>query len=275
MNLDVAGFKNDVGELKLHRFLMTTTDMFNYDGRSVTRTRRVAIEGFVKRGDTAFTGEGPEDILSERFGQVKMGGPGTLTLPHTTLNNIRIESFEYGEGLWIEFMPVSIVFVDDYPDRNNYTMQWFGLTLHQPRLLVPVATAKLLDEYAQMPWQNVGMLNYSAVDTTLARTRTPTPMMEMSLTGVISLEDADKPGTLPDDLIQKLIQRSGVTRLGTTPPGYPIPFSLAEACPQMADRLPLIHIIVTGGSVTWDVENEFLQVQLGLLCQPQRIVVEK
>lgn len=97
--------------------------------------------------------------------------------------------------------------------------------------------------------------------------------MEISISGTLLIDSYQ----IPSDLIPKLVQRANMdvsqTVVTTVPSGYPIPFNMQDACPAIANKLPLVNIIVAGGRLVWDVENGMATVSLALLCQPQQVVL--
>lgn len=260
-------FANNLGTITFKRFLLTVADDWEWDGRRVIRRKTISLDGWMSQ-DVA---ERIDAVLSPS-GQMT-GGLGTLTLPWGQVQNVKCVSLEIPDGDWIDLVPVTAQFVDENPNNAIYTADWFGLKLHNPRMALSIPTREARDIYPHALLQQNTIFDPQSIGAGVMRTKSAPGLMEISLTGAITVDGP----TLPADLIAKLMQRTNTdATLPTTsevPSGYPRPFHMSEASPQMANKLPLVNMIVAGGRLAWDVENGVVMVSLNLLAQPQRLVV--
>jgi hypothetical protein len=264
--VDDVTFTNNLGSVTFKRFLLSVEDAFEWDlgSRRVARRKQITVEGYYSRD----VSERTDGVLTPD--QTHSGSLGSLLLPWTTLNNVKCVSIEVPDNQWIDFAPVTAVFVDENPLGRPYTFTWFGYTFQNPRISVNIPTRECRDEYPQMLIQD-SFYDLTDFGGGVMRTKTAPGLMEISLSGTIFIEGSQ----LPTDLIPTLIQRAnaypslGLTN--TVPSGYPRPFAMSDACPEMANKLPLVNIIVAGGRIAWDVENGDLTVNLTLLAQPQQL----
>jgi hypothetical protein len=267
MSLPDVSFTNNLGTITFKRCLLGVTDSWAYDGRAVKRVKTVSVDGHIMRGGA---GEDLEGVLTDpRLTARHYGEAGTLTLPWTTISNVRINGLDIPTGQWIDFVPVTATFTDDAPLDNVYFWTFFGVELYGPRLSLPLSIRPLLDEYPQMPLVPVGGWNPINPRAGAFRIRGGTKNMALGLTGSIRTPGAK----LPTGLLTTLSQRCGFGATGTPPPGiyagFPQPFNLGDAIPQIKDDMNLAHVIVGGGQLRWDVEMEMAEVSLQLLCPPQ------
>ena len=261
-------FTNNVGFITLKRCMLEVSDEWTWDGRNATHAKQIAVEAWINR-DSA---EGLEGVVTRTNGAPNHGGRGQLVLPWATLENVKIESIEQGEGVWAEMIPVSVRFIDDHPDTNIYSMFFFGLELHNPRLSIPVPSKNTTDNYAQTPMRGgASMIVYGDVAPKNPwygpiRYRSGYAMMSLSLSGTLFLPD----GVITTHMIETLQQRIGVgTVTGSMPVGYPATFALGEAIPGLSSELGITHVIVAGARLNWSVEQRSARVNINLLAQPQ------
>lgn len=259
-----VSFTNNLGSITFKRCLIAVTDSWQYSGRGSRHVKSISIDGHVKREEA---GEKFHEILTRPWELNKhRGETGSLTLPWTTLQDIQIVDLSVGAGVWGEYIPFTATFADDRPENNRYTISFFGLTLFNPRISLPVAVRPVVDDMPRMPW----MYSWNPMHprTGVMRRRGGARNMEVSITGTIRASN----GNLPDGLFSTLIRRAGIDFIPTgfnVPAGWPAPFNLGDAIPEIKDDTNLAHCIVVGGQVQWAVERNVAQVALNIMCPPQ------
>jgi hypothetical protein len=267
MALPDIKFENNVGAINFKRAMLGISDDWQWDGRSVLRSKRVSVEATVLRDPS----EGLEGIVTAFNGSAGHGLRGTLTLPWTTMDNIKLESLEMAEGAWEQSVRVTAEFLDDLPQNHIYTMTFLGYTLHNPRLRLPVPAKKAVDQFAPTPLTQVGAISpgnpyYGAV-----RFRQGYGLMEIIFGGTLLLED----GKFPEGLLAKLAMRKGVSvdvedlDIGGLPNGFPIVFRLHEAIPELEGNAEITDCVVQSARATWNVEKQSVGIEVSMLAQPQ------
>lgn len=268
MALPDVGFTNNLGTVTFKRCTLGVTDSWEWAGRGVKHVKSISVSGTVKQGGD---GEKLDGILTQRGVAGKQAGDtGTLTLPWTTLTNVKLVGLRWGEGTWIDFVPVECTFVDETPYNNRYTFTLFGQTLYNPSVRVPVPTRPIIDEYPQQKLFPPGAFSPTDPRSGVYRTRAGERNMDVSLSGTIKVVDV----ALPTNFLQHLQMRSGFPMAisgPAMPGGHPQPFSLGDAVPELRDDLNLAHCIVVGGQVMWYVEQQQARVDLQLLAPPQKL----
>ncbi len=259
-------FTNNLGSITFKRCLVGVTDSWEWAGRGVRHVKSVTISAHVQRNGT---GEKLDGILTSRTEDGrKAGGLGVLTLPWTSLSNMKVVSLDWQEGTWIDYVPVTATFVDDTPYNNRYTFTLLGYTLYNPRITLPIPSQPIIDEFPQMPWTRSTARPYGPRAGTF-RTRASERNMDVVVSGTIRTPD----GQLPENLVQNLTMRAGWNNPLVNPGmagGYPQPFNLGDAIPEVKDDLNLAHCIVTGGQIAWFVERDQARIDLQVLCPPQK-----
>jgi hypothetical protein len=267
MALPDVSFTNNLGTITFKRCIIGVTDSWEWAGRGVKHVKSISISGQVKQGGTD---EKLDGILTQRGTPAKnVGDTGTLTLPWTTINHVKLAGIEWSESKWTDFTPVDCQFIDDTPYNNRYTWTLFGQTLFNPRITIPVASRPLLDDYPQMRWA----AGFIAGDPRSGcfTLRGNEKNMDFSVSGTIRVTDV----ALPTNLLNTLQMRVGqqtVLRGTLNAGGYPVPFNLGEAIPELRDDLNLAHCIVIGGQLQWYVEQQQASINLSLLAPPQKLV---
>lgn len=261
-------FVNNLGELVFKRCLISVSDHWEFNGRTAKKSKSISIDGYMNRDEI----ERVDGLLTDSAALNKdRGALGQLVLPWTVLNNVRVEEVNQGVNTWIDLQQIQATFVDEYPFGNTYTASFFGLILHNPRIGIGLPQGELRDEYPQMSLQSGLVWNPNTVGAGVMRTKGAAGMIEMTMSGAILIED----GRLPLDWQNKLVRRAGMsydTINSLVPAGWPMPFSMADACPELATSLNYSNMFVSGGRIVWDVEAGMGQVDLEFLCQPQRMV---
>src|ERR1035437_5003175 len=256
-------FTNNVGVITFKRCLVDVSDEWQWNGRAVVRRKRITIDGRINR-DKA---EALEGMQTQRDDGPSKGLRGTLTLPWTVLDKIKIESINMEMGGWQDMVKVQASFLDDLPTTNIYTLSFFGLTLENPRLALPIPAKNTYDYYTQMPITlpsgASGVIGPTNPFYAPIRFRTGYGMMNISLSGSLSLPD----GPLPTDLIEKLTKRMGVGDgaegdSGNLPDGFPCIFKLGEAIPELAGDIAMTSVFVAGGQIAWAVEKQIARITL-------------
>ncbi len=270
MALPDVNFTNNVGAVTFKRCLVDVSDEWQWNGRAVTRRKRVTIDGWITRD----TSEAIEGIQTQVGDGPSKGFLGTLTLPWTVLNGIKIESINMELAGWQDMVHVQASFLDDLPSNNIYTLSFYGLVLHNPRLALPIPAKNTYDYYVQMPMTlpsgASGVIGPSNPFYAPIRFRTGYGMMTIQLSGSLSLPE----GPLPTDLIDKLTKRMGVGDgavgdSGNLPDGFPCIFKLGEAIPELAGDIAMTSVFVAGGQIAWTVEKQIARITLRMRTQPQ------
>jgi hypothetical protein len=274
MSLPNIKFTNNLGSIEFQRCTLSIGDEWEYSGRQSRHSKRITIEGYVRIYNPEH-GSVPAGI-SERFDDIlihqgvdgmRYGKPGTLELPWgAIIPTAKIESIEYPDSIMVEFTPVTVTFVDEQPNSTNYTLSFFGLQLQNPRINFPGGAQPLDDQYVQMPLGLEAMtLNPQNGP---VRTRQGSKNFEITLVGALMLDN----GKLPTLWRETLTQRAGEFTgpgVGLTVAGYPRPFKLSDACPELAGDLELAHLIVVGSALHWEVESGVAGVEIQMICPPQ------
>lgn len=267
-------YENNLGKVVFRRCLVGLSDQWQWNGQVVKHTRTIELDGYVEQADAPEESEGLEPILTARVS----GRPGTLVLPWTRLEGIKIQSINMPTGPWLDLEPVQVTFLDERPGQNIYTMSFFGLTLHNPKLTLPIPWRRSTDHHVPMPLatQDTEMGNQVLAYKPL-RTREPHDLMPVKLEGTVFLRDVPEGETTTERIhhvVDVIQQRSGTaphTRDSSLPPGYPRPFHLTQACPELAGQLEIAHLFVEDAQAAWDVEKETLAISLQMLAPPQRV----
>lgn len=263
-------FSNNLGSYTFERCLVSISDQWNWNGSSVKNTKIVTITGHIKRSDFQNTPEGWDALLTT--GSEK-GKEGTLQLPWTTLEGIKVTSFGTQSNTWIDYVPFSATFADENPNGNVYTLHFFDIELHNPRLSLPIHSRRVFDEHTHFP-NNVNTLTTYNPRNQRIRYESGFRMMEIALSGTMLLEEP----ILPEGLIEKLKMQKGSfyqfdgIPLNNLPVGYPNPFPLSTAIPEL-DGININNVILTNCSLTWDLENQSANVSMTMTAQPQRFVL--
>lgn len=271
MSLPNVTFTNNLGTLSFQRCLLSVTDSWEYNGRVVRHVKSIGVDGYIQQGGV---GEGYQGIITNTGKDgARFGDQGSLQLPWTTLNSIRLVDFDLPPGPWINMTPVRATFADDFPDLNSYTITFFGLTVYNPRITLPIAIRGLHDDYPQMRMTN-GQFLFGDPLNGVFRNRSSQKNMELVLSGSVRVID----NQLPTNLMQTLIQRTnmsppapGPVVFNQLPTGYPRVFNLGDAIPEIARDMNLAHVFITGASFTWHVEEQMFDLNVQLMCPPQII----
>jgi hypothetical protein len=266
-----VSFTNNLGTVTFKRCLVGVADNFEFNGRSLRKTKTITVEGYLMQ-DSNDPEYFHEVLTTNGLAGKTKGEPGTLVLPWAELTNIKLSNFDMPEGVWAYFQPITAVFVDDKPIDNIYHLTFFGVKLLNPRFSTSFPSFRLNDEYPQMTMQKGLSYNFNTVGAGVMRTKAPPGCMEIQLTGSIACPD----GKLPDNWKETLMQRANTsvdTVTTLVPSGYPRPFQMADAVPELATRMPLTHVIVVGGRLSWRVEHGIALVTINMLCQPQKVGV--
>lgn len=271
MSLPDVQFQNNIGSIFFKHCLIGVTDGWEMNGRVIKHVKSISIDGHILRGKSA---EGIEGLITSTSTQGKRyGSDGTLTLPWTVLSNVRMTDMSIPVSNYIDWVPVQAVFADDFPDSNLYTMSFFGFTLYNPRLSVPLPNRGLRDDYPHMPWSDLGFLPNDPRNGVF-RNRAGAKNMDISLTGTMRIDDAK----FPPALLSTLTQRNGLTinngtilqiQNFTLPAGVPRTFNLGDAIPEITKDMNLAHVFVTRSTLIWRVEEQTAQVSIGMMCPPQ------
>ena len=259
-------FSNNLGEIYFEQCLISIGDTWQWNGSTAVRTKAIEVRGHLARKD-----DGMEAILTRSHEDIVHGETGTLTLPWTVLPDIKLGSLEMGDATWSDYIPISATFSDPNPDDHIYVLTFFGFDLHNPRLMLPLPSKNIYDDYLQM-----GQVTGAIPDTDLRygalRSRGQYRMLDISLSGAIPIEGP----SLPDGLLSTLTQRVGYGDVvnNELPAGYPNIFRLSEAIPQIPDHMNLNGVYIARSRLSWQVENGIAQIDVNMRCQPQRIELQ-
>jgi len=152
-------FENNLGTIEFQRCLIGIGDAWKWDGGRAVHSKTIEVDGHLSQAD-----EGIEGCLSRRGSGQYHGEPGTLTLPWTIMEGIKLQEISDGDGVWVDMVPLRASFLDDNPDDHLYTLHFFDLELHNPRLKVGLPSRAIQDDPLQMPLMH-GLL----IDPTNAR----------------------------------------------------------------------------------------------------------
>jgi len=266
LSLPDVSFTNNLGTVTFKRCLLEIGDSWQWNGRAVVHGKRIGIQGMITR-DVAERISGT--ITDPKTDGRSTGYRGVLTLPWTTLSNIRLESLEQSEGGWQSMAPTSAVFVDDLPSNNIYLFTFFGLPLYKPKLSLPIPAKRTTDTYTQMPFAPQGDVAADNPFYGPIRFRTGYEVMDITLSGKLRVPT----GLLPTDIIGTLQQRTGVTvsnnSLADLPEGYPVVFRLGDAIPELMGKLAISSVFVRRAQIQWDVEKLLADITIQMTTQPQ------
>jgi len=269
-NLPDVCFANNVGTISFLRTMIEVADEWHWDGRMAIITKRYNVEGYMTRAPAERV-----DLIDTNNQQL-VGTRGTLMLPWLTapLANIKLDSLENPHGTFDNtLVPVNASFTDDYPTNNTHELTWFGITLYNPRIRMPISVRQTSDDFVQIPANLTGTtVDYGTVAPTNPwygpiRYVSKFGMMQIEVTGSFIPVN----GVVDDTTIATFTQRvgyGGVTMAGM-PNGYPNVFNLNTAIPQLSNDCNIVGCFVAGGGIDWDVEHKTARVQIQLLAQPQ------
>ncbi len=282
--IDNISFANSLGTIEFQRCLIGLIDQWSWNGRSIKRVKNINIQGHVQRATPT---EGFEAIFTGDNDSGK-GDRGTLALPWAILTDVSPLSIEYSNDPWLDFVPVTATFRDDEPDSNLYSMHWFDLILHNPKIQFPVAERRLKDYYVQMPLNGSAYIDSDSHYWGPLRVRPPHERMSFQVTGTLKMEEV--PGLLGNvkaepsptltppqrlafiaDQIQQRRGTSSETLTGGPAVGWPRTFMLTDAIPELDDDLDIAHCFVASASARWDVEKNTTSVAINLMAPPQKI----
>jgi hypothetical protein len=263
MALPDISFSNNLGSISWKRAMLEVSDEWRWDGRNAVRRKRIGVRAYISKSPD----EALHAVLTDPTATAT-GRKGTLTLPWGVLSNIRIESIEFPTSAWnAVYVPVTAEFSDDHPDGNTYTLHFFGLELHNPKLAINVPTRQVADYYVQTPDVPLGDVDHTNPWYGAIRYKQGFGMMSVRLSGTVLCPE----GTLPTDLVETLQQRNGVGGVsgGNLPDGFPRTFNLSEAVPEFEGQLEVNGCFVVSSRAIWNVERQAVRVELVIGAQPQ------
>jgi hypothetical protein len=267
-------FTNTLGSFTIGRFMLTLSDRWSWNGRAAQLRKTIQITGTMARGASPAATEDWADILSDGGTETHTGDAGTLTLPWADWTGVQVESITTRPSTMTDWLEVQASFYVDHAANvtNNYTISWFGLTLHNPSVAPEVPQRRIHEIVPQMDWLDVMSIpthNASMHPETL-RTASGYAMQHCRLGGTILLTEPALPTNFAEIMTQRVGEVSfpAVERL---PAGYPRVFDLQEGCPELGDNLDLRHVFVAKAQAVWNVEQSSIQVSIDLMCQPQML----
>lgn len=262
-------FTNNLGNYTFERCMLSISDQWGWSGSSVKHTKAVSISGYIKRSSFTNDPEGWDDLLVEQ-GTSEKGKEGSLELPWTTINKMKIKSFSVAPGTWIDFMPFTATFEDENPDDNIYTLHFFDIELHNPRLNLPTYVRRINDDYIHFQ-NNINSLVPFNPRNQAIRYRSGNRMFDIGLSGTMLLETPE----FPMEVIEKLKMQKGSENnfagipVNNLPIGYPSPFPLDLAIPEIKGEFNIGNVILEKSSISWSLEEQSAQISLGMISQPQ------
>lgn len=164
---DDVQFSNNLGTISFKRFLVSVEDQYDWDGSRVVHQKQISLQGFIDITDSS---ELLDAILTPTA--TMTGQRGTLTMPWALINNVKLASIEYPEDIDINMVPVTATFIDEQPAGQDYTIDWFGYTLHNPRIGVSIPTRECRDDYPHMPVNWGTLFNPFSIGGGVMRTKT-------------------------------------------------------------------------------------------------------
>jgi len=268
-------FTNNLGTVTFENAMIAVADEWSWRGGVVRHVKRIRVSTVIVRQTAASQTQGLDALTP---GDSETGERGTLILPWTTLENIRYEGADYPTSAWLNHQRITVDFTDDDPDDTRYTVDFFGLTLHNPRFSMRLPFSEVHDQVVQMPLAT-GLID---VDDDLGfspiRTLLTHDIMVCELSGIWQ-----PPAGTQDmqQVVQQLSQRLGTTAVGSgslsdrsdaeLPSGYPRVFDMVEISPRLADAVPLRMLWVSGAQMDWDFVNDQASVRLQMVCPPQSL----
>jgi hypothetical protein len=302
--IPTISYTNNVGSYEFKRCLIDFGDRYAWNGSTPTHTRSLTIRGYINQGTDPITDA--ESYVGLRDGALDATGTthaadfvtdGTLVLPWTTLLNMELQQFTVDDGVWLDSVAFTATFVDRTPSANRYSLHFFDLVLHMPKINLPVPDRDVVDSTIQMPAITSGTIGVTHTDSVsygVLRNRSPYRMMPVELSGTVRLRDLDglrdfqviASDMLATEevelrlhyLVDTLTQRRNTSAATATDPGgylgdglvgYPRVFDLADAIPELSLEMPIRKLLVASTVITLDVEHETAQVSISMLAQPQ------
>jgi len=288
-----VSFTNNLGSVSFKRCLVGFTDQWGWDGAMVNFAKTITIKGVMNQD--AMSPEGAEGILSsvEILGggsnSESRGLPGDLVLPWTTLHNVIPSRIVTPDGIWVDEIEVDAQFTDHHPADNLYTLHFFDLILHNPRIQIPTPGRQINDIFVQMPQLSTNTLMPSDLLYGPVRVRPHYEMMALSLSGTILLkevpglqsgavvsaatlgeEDVDLRLAFLREVLSQRASTSVVTATSGMRPGYPRVFDMQDCTPEIGTQVPVRKMFVANSRMVWRVEDGSAIVTINLLAQPQR-----
>jgi hypothetical protein len=270
MSLPDVSFTNNLGTLTFKRCLLAFAERWEWNGRTANRTRQIEVDATLLE-ETAAEERIDGVLTNQTIAGQGRGTVGTLVLPWVTMTNIKLTALSIPDGAHVGMQKVTASFVDDLPDQNSYTVHFFDIELHNPRISVQLPNGEMRDEYTQMEFNEGLAWDASSYGAAVMRTKSAPGMLQLSLTGTTFFTD----GLPPTGWLSKLVQRANMDSFVITnvvPAGWPRPFRMVEASPELGVGLPLVGLIITGGRVVWNVEEGTAEISIEMICQPQRLV---
>jgi hypothetical protein len=267
-------FTNNIGVLILHNAMISIADEWQWTANTVKRRKTVTVRGMVIRTENP----GTETILDSLATNARtangsrrptLGQPGVLELPFTTLQHMMVQTIDIPHSAWQVAVPISITFVDDDPDENEYSVDFFGIEIINPSFTVPLPYRESRDAFVQQPIDTGGFIDEKQLTYRPIRTRLTHDNVRPVLSGMF------RP-YYPIDMefiTNRLSQRLGTPHMpvpaGGLPPGYPNVFSVQDFSPMLATRLPLKHMFVTDSNMDWILDKGKADISITMECPPQ------
>lgn len=286
MSEPTVTFTNSLGTITIDRAVISIADDWAWSNGVAHHSRRVRVNGFMKRGDPSQS-EGVEAVLTSvvqygasqanpglgNLGTLSLASPpiGSVTTPWAILENMQFTHVDMASGYWLDFQPISAEFTDDDPDHNRYSIDFFGIIIKNAHLTVQFPFRRVQDDFVQMPVSSVfgGGINWYDPAFGPIRHRMTTDNCNLVISGFVELSpDNDWP---IDQIVNTLCQRGGSGDTPTTdlPAGYPRIFDVADFSSVIAADLPLRKLFVVDSSFNIDVEKMIAETSITMECPPQ------
>jgi len=283
MSLPDVVFTNNLGTVTFPRCLIGINDEWVWNGASVKRVKSISLSGHMNRQADVADREAFDRLESTGL----KGQRGSLQVPWGVLTNVAIEDADVPQGIWDYGVPYTVNFTDDNPDDNLYTIRYFGLKLHTPKVSLPLYDRKISDDHTQIPFQSGDAIDWDDLRMLTLRRRNNVGSSSLTIEGTVLLDESpglDTDGHVVAASVASLAQRISYIsdvlsmRSGTSDvtaglgpsPGMPAVFDFATACPEVGPSgVDVRDAIVRSSRGQWDVENNTVRVQAQIVCQPQ------
>lgn len=260
MSLPAVSFTNNLGTITFERALLEIADQWQVTAQGVRATKSVRVHGQVHRDD-AFRFNSMQSSAS--------GERGTLTLPWTSVGNLQLRSLATPDGVWLDWLDVTAEFDDEDPESNEYTVDFFGIELINPRFALSLPFRQVRDDTVQMPLTSFALIDPANPAFSTLRMLETHDNMTLELSGTwVPPRDLDL-----DAVTEKLSRRSGTQHVNVTemPAGYPQVFDVQDFSESVATWLPLRKLWVAQSQIAFDVEKGQAEISVSMEMPPQKL----
>lgn len=263
-------FTNNLGTIAFERAMVSIADEWQWDGVRVRYQKRVSVNAHVQRNVL-----NPESVDTiQTNATTARGEPGTLTLPWATLTHMSLVRMDMPGEVWIDMIPVVADFVDEEATRNEYSIDFFNLTLHRANITLGLPAREIVDEFVQMPISGLPSMPTLTFDPRWGPIRTISMYdnMTVNLHGFYMV-----PADMDLGLVLKTLSQRGGSHatipITDLPAGYPRVFDMSDISAAVAAQFPIRKLWVRDSQFVWDVANNIAEVDIMMECPPQKLGV--